>query len=74
MFGRGGNGDIEFALRLRADLEEGQRELRRLIGALEDTDQSAAQAGRRIGDMVAPRICDARSAPCLACYATWAWR
>lgn len=51
MIGKGGKGDIEFALRLRADLEQGQRELRRLIGALGDTGKSATQAGRRMGDV-----------------------
>lgn len=51
MIGKGGKGDIEFALRLRADLEQGQRELRRLIGALGDTGKSATQAGRRMSDV-----------------------
>lgn len=51
MFGSKGKGDIEFALRLRADLEQGQRELERLAAALDDTGETAAQAGRRIGDL-----------------------
>ena len=51
MIGRGGKGDLELALRIRADLEQGQRELRRLISALEGTGKSATQAGRRMGDV-----------------------
>ncbi len=51
MIGKGGKGDIEFALRLRADLEQGHRRAKATDRHPGGTGRSATLAGRRLGDV-----------------------
>jgi len=44
-------GDIEFALRLRADLEQGQRQLQALAESVEDVGAAAATSSKQLGQI-----------------------
>ncbi|WP_213664310.1 phage tail length tape measure family protein [Stutzerimonas stutzeri] len=44
-------GDIEFALRLRTDLEQGQRELQGLAKSVEDVGSAAAASSNQLGQI-----------------------